>query len=637
MYALLCEAMDLPCDVVKGFIKSRVSEEKTTWSWNVVTVQGKQYIVDVGAAMVSLDGLFVPRRMDVWKGNAAKRVDELFSESAPLYASAAGATSTTTGGKGGGGPKQKEVSKKPDVEEPPHKEPLFTLNSRPQFCSSDRRRYKDFFFYTPPEQFIYTHYTANTGNSLLVTSPTQVQWEVMPRLSVDFFCAKSSLSLPITQRKACNLTARTMPFHISILNDITPQCDNSGKESSEVTELCCVVYPGPLKDLPPTFAGREEAVYPVGKDAKETAKLVRLGPEWLYHVRKESTEEETFSLLVPEAGFYSVVIGARTVRQDPYSTRITPEGKRQETCFVPVLFYQLRVNFTAVVSPLFPRQHISPLFVQLVSPLSTSVTAGKQQVMVLSYAPNVVAVAVVSCTERLERRERGASFTSAANKSKDSTQSAGDTPVGDVRREVVGFMRFNFQSVCFETEVELKAGTSVELWVLYSAPDKNGLTLRDRLSRKGPTTVGETEPAVEAATSSGKGSKKKGGERGNAEAQDEEALRKKEVQRFETLLGCGQLFRPFVTNIFVKKFLSKDTSGFIHPVLDLAQEQPSILKRLTGFTSVLHQDTVTVSERPLQTVGAYFDVQDSKEVENQKPKKKKKVRTIVDGESGEDR
>ncbi|CBH11072.1 hypothetical protein, conserved [Trypanosoma brucei gambiense DAL972] len=496
IYQKFLQLAGIKGEVVEGFLRRRPPGKSIEWAWNLVQIPVDDdpplsYLVDVMLSAHSGQCLSVNRpgdaSEDVPKGKPNQQGE-------------------STGRKGRAAPAQQATPQRSILEGP-----LLA-----PFCSQVKRM-EDFYFNTHPEKFFSTHFPKRARHSLLQTPKRKTVWEGEPLMTHDFF--RFPLALDPSGRRCSSIT-RSTPFYIKLFN-----------EDPEHFELCCVLFRGTLMELPDNCSS-----------------ATALGPRWVWHQREESSMSETFTLMVPESGYYCMVIGARAIRKDPFSDLISEEP------FVPVVAYQALVTFVANPTPQIPCQYFSPSICKLLEPLRYQVKEGLTRFIVMPSCANVVAVAVV-----LLYPEEG-------------------------RRELLSFLNFSPKDVAYTGDITLPGYHNAEVWILYAAPDHdyvNTTGLPSLSARYKPKTVsslslvntvgpsqGETAPCV----SKGK-----------------------------------MLFLPFVTNIEVKKLLPESKKvNFILPEPNLNDEQQITFRRLIGVTPELYKEAAAIADKDITIVGSYF-------------------------------
>ncbi|ORC88056.1 uncharacterized protein TM35_000181130 [Trypanosoma theileri] len=498
LYVAFLRAAGVAAEVVAGYLRGRAPGEVFPWAWNVVHIPHnepavRRYLVDV--ALSAYNG---PLRPVTLAKDTAEEPEQA-KTTAPKETSAPRSKRTGT--------IQEEKPKRGLLEGPT----LLTSVTQTKHIES-------FYFNTHPEEFCATHLPNDGRHTLLMSAPRKVQWENAPCLTHTFFRFPLALS---SHRRRCNFTARSTPFYVGLVNN-----------KPEGTELCCVLFRGPLSELP-----------------EDCSTATSIGPQWVWHQREEATGCETFTMMVPEAGYYSIIIGARRIRKDPYSTVIADEP------FLPVVAYQVLVTFVPCQFPQLPRQIFGPSVCKLFAPLTHQVSEGKTQFIVMPSCANVASVAVVS-----KRPSDGS-------------------------RELLGFLPFVDKCVAYIGDVTLVSGTEVELWMLYAAPDHNYVNAANL-----PHMLTSFQPNVSPAHSD---------EDGNRDA----------IQQLTTphTSRCDLLFVPVVMRIEVKKMIAAlKGPAYIQPQPSLEEEQQLTLRRLIGVTSELYHEATDIAIKKSNPVGSYF-------------------------------
>ncbi|KAG8348094.1 hypothetical protein ERJ75_000350400 [Trypanosoma vivax] len=497
LYLRFLQIAGLSGEVVVGALRRRAPEDAIEWAWNIVQLPHNndtpmQYLVDVALSVIA-----VPLR-PVSSGKDA-------GEEVPVAK---------------GIPKTESAHRKPKVPSMPEQRPKRGIFETPVLepWGFTENRVTDFYFSTHPVKFFSTHFPTHVRHTLLMSRIRKSVWEAAPCLTHDFFRFPVALH---SHKRHCSFTCRATPFYISLIN-----------EKPERTELCCVVFKGPLGDLP-----------------ENSSSVTPLNPQWVWHQREEVNGCETFTITVPESGFYSVVIGAREIRKDPFSAFISDDA------FVPIVCYQVLVMFVPYPQPVLPRQHFTPSICKLFEPLTYQVKEGVVRFVVMPSCANVAGVAVVMLNP------------------------------GDGSRELVTFLNFSPASAAYTGDAELTSGREAEVWILYAAPDRDYMNVTDLRN----TSRGRKRSSVSFFSDDHTGT-------------DEQAK-----LRVEPSAACKSMFMPFVTSIEVKKMLhDPKRSLLIQPRPALDKEQRPMLRRLIGVTPELYKEATLVAVRNVQTTGSFF-------------------------------
>lgn len=528
LYARMLGAVGVRCDVVTGQLKGMAPGETFEWAWNVVRIEGRSYLVDAAAALS--DGVLRSANPPPAPSSAAVPAAE-GGRSAPSSAAANAAGTSRSGG----------AVEEADATGAPRLLPTTPAAMR-----------RDFFFFTHPSPFLSTHLPHTAGHSLVALPTKAVHWVMQP-------CVTPALY-------HYDLQLVSHPTHAAITTGSTPAYLSLANSAPGTTELCCVLFSGTLQTL-----------------AEDVTRNVPLGPEWVWHQREDTTDTETFTLTVPQAGYYVAVVGARTIREEPYSAVIAAGGA---VAFTPVVFYEVRVGFTSSSVPVLPRQYLSPSICRLMQPLCAQVTLGSQRFTVMPSCSNVRAVAVV--------RRTGPSSTAAATAAGNATSST-NSPTSN--RALVSFLPFNMKRAAFEGYAEVKAGDVMELWVLYGAPDHNGQQLSQRVVAV-KASPADAPAAVEAKAADKK--KKK------PAAAEQPPVDEVQMTRLEHALHRGEVFQLFVGGIEAKSFISPAVVAVIQPQPTVEQEQAATLRRLAGVTDALMSEAGHTAQYQVTPVGSYF-------------------------------
>ncbi|CAJ1987436.1 hypothetical protein conserved [Leishmania donovani] len=521
VYMHMLTSVGVVCEVVVGQLKGAAPEEAFEWSWNMVTVDGRQYLVDVSAALSN--GVL---------RSSASHSD--VSSSVAVHEAGKGQRAGNAAGRG--------KAAAPSQSSPPAGSGAVPCNESFQLLPvTPERLRREFFFFTHPTYFLASHLPADPAKALVRTAMRVVQWGVRPRLTPAFY----HYGLQLASHKTHSAFAASgSPSYVSFVN-----------HHASTTELCCALYMGTLRTLP--------------EDLSQTAPL---GAEWVWHQREESTSTDTFTLTVPQAGYYVLVIGARRIRADPYSAVFTVAG---ETAFTPVVSYEMRVGFTPSSSPVLPRQYLSPSICRLITPLCSQILPGKHTFCVMPSCSNVLAVAVVK-------------FVAVA-----------------ATRTLLSLLTFQPRNAAFEGDVDVRSGDGVEVWVLYGAPDRNGQELSQRTAAAAAPKAAATACASPTAAAKFKATDKKKRE-ASAEQQQQLSALESQLTHLTQALHKGEVFQRCVGGIEVRHFVSPAVVGVIQPQPIVEQEQSITLRRLAGVTDALLCEAEEVVRRQPAPVGSYF-------------------------------
>lgn len=626
LYRQLLQQAQVSAEVVDGWLKGPSPDEAVEWYWNVVQVGEKSFLVDVASAIY--DGpLRQSKRADgtTLPGNASATTAATAANAAAggqkkekkTGASAAAAAAAAASVAAAAQPTDE------DGDELPSRPPLSLVNGPVllprQPLDHSVRVTHGFYFFAHPAHFLHTHFSRDERHALLRLPPNRTMWEVAPRLAHDFFATSVQL---VSHRRNQSFSVRSSPFYVTVRNT-----------DPATTELCAMLFRGTLRDLP-----------------EDLSLATPLGPQWVWHQRQETTAQETFTLMVPEAGLYVVLLAKRRVRADPYGAQICPSDDR----FTPIARYEVKVAFELHGTAVLPRQHISPCLCRLLAPQTAQLLAGTHRFVVMPTCSNITAVAVVvssaaatqptasplsaSSPEEVRGGKKtapngGGGGGTAPVKARISstpppptamTSTGGTSARGD-RRELLQFLPYNTERVVFEGDVALRAGQQVELWVLYAAPDHNGRSFEDRVcveqrqrQLKAVAAAAAAAASAQASLPSGGGGRvptaaggnrvAKGGSKAKKDGVDvAQEEREAELRRLSLLQAQGQLFLPFITQVEVKVFLSRETADLMRPVLSVEEERVATLRRLAGVTPQLFQEATEVqAHRPVE-VGTFFE------------------------------
>ncbi|KAK7196572.1 hypothetical protein NESM_000595400 [Novymonas esmeraldas] len=546
VYMRMLTDVGVTCEVVAGQLKGAAPEEAVEWRWNIVTVDGKQHLVDVSAALSS----------GVLRSGAAS------SSSSPLAAagSAEAAGSAVRRGSGGGSGRGKAGGAAAAAAAAAQSASASSSAAASEAAAllggsvrllpvAPAAMRRDFFFFAHPSAFLRSHLPTQPDKALVRTVLKALQWGVQPRLTPAFY--HYGLQLHSHQTHSA-FVANGSPSYLSLIH-----------RHASRTELCCVLYVGTLRTLP--------------EDLSRTAPL---GAEWVWQQRAESSDVNTFTLTVPQAGYYVVVVGARSIRGDPYSAVVAVPGERD---FSPVVSYEMRVGFTPSSAPVLPRQYLSPSICRLMTPLCAQLAPGRHPFRVMPSCCNVRAVAVVRC---------GASSAAAA-----------------AARVLLCFLTFQPRRAVFEGAVDVRSGDVVEVWVLYGAPDRNGQQLRQRVAA---TTAPPTAPAATAgASAGGRGSASKAADKkmkkGEAAAeQQRHSAEEAQLASLAQALHRGEVFQRCVGGVEVRHFVSPVVVSIIQPQPTVEQEVGITLRRLAGVTEALLSEADQAVRHQPTPVGSCF-------------------------------
>ncbi|KPA73271.1 hypothetical protein ABB37_09983 [Leptomonas pyrrhocoris] len=541
LYASMLGAVGVKCEVVVGRLKGVAPGEAVEWAWNVLRIDGRAYLVDAAAALS--DGVLrsSPAPSPVPAADTAVLATPSHTAAgggaAPATAAPGAPPKDTSGGDDGGG----DATAGWGVPR--------LLSTTP----AELRR--DFFFFTHPCLFLSSHLPNDAAKSLVATPTRAVHWVIQPCVTPAFY--------------HYGLQLLSHPSHAAISVGSTPTYISLTNKAPGKTELCCVLFSGTLQAL-----------------SEDVSSNTPLAPGWVWHQRVDTTNTETFTLTVPQAGYYVVVIGARSIRADPYSAAIVSPAA---STFTAVVSYEVRVGFTSSNVPVLPRQYLSPGICRLMKPLCAQVTPGPQRFSVMPSCSNVLAVAVV--------RRVALQGTATASVSTSTDPSSNPAHHGHTR-SLVSFLTFQMKMAAFEGVAEVKAGDIIELWVLYGAPDRNGQQLTQRVGAL-QTNAARAPAAVEVKTADRR--KKK------AAATEQQQVDMAQVARLEHALRRGELFQLLVGGIEVKHFISPDVVAVIQPQPTVEQEQAATLRRLAGVTEALLSEAGSTAQYQANPVGSYFE------------------------------
>lgn len=529
LYAEMMSCVGVQARVVEGHLKGPSAEEAVEWAWNIVTIEEKEFLVDV--AYSSYSGPLrrpkpeaKPVETNV-KGKAAKQNISAKKET-----------------------KSEELVLPTCVSSPAVDPPRMSLTRPPKLCVW-RRKIEDFYFFTNPSHFIHTHLPQCERETLLSQPPSRVAWDMAPRQTHNIF--QFGISLSSHKRNQC-FTVRSAPFYLTFKN-----------ENPANIQLCCVLFKCSLWELP-----------------EDLSDVTPLSAEWVWHQRRESDNTETFTVTVPDGGFYSAIIGARYIREDPYTSRIS------DLTFTPIAEYQMKVNFVPIPTPTFPRQHLAPNLCRLVNPLTRHILAGPQRFEVMPSCSNVAAVALVRYTPpAVDPGE---------------LEEAEDLQSGT--RDIIQFLQFNADLVTYEGTATLDPSTIIEIWILYRAPDKNGFTFQEKVAIQEKEKV-PTPPQTPPPQKSKKQVKRK------APVVDTATSEEVEMNKLLGEIAAGRAFLPFVSGIQAKSLLTRDAGGVVQPQTTIAEERAPVMRRLAGITPTLYNIATDLQNREFTPVGGYYAAQ----------------------------
>ena len=226
-----------------------------------------------------------------------------------------------------------------------------TLFSQPPDYSP---HFEPFYFYTDPREFAALHFPEDSTNQILAKPIGRTSWEIYPRLSHDFYLNKLDLD---SHRRRAWLTVKRTPLYISFLLNDTRHVD-----------LILAVYKG-------TAASVDENSTP-------------LDSKFVWSTREEKEGRQTFSVMLPDVGMYTMMLGARHV--DPDTDWAAAPSYRL------VCQYQTQVNFVPTNETMFPKQHLTPAVCKWLGPIGHKLVVGANQLAIVPTNPRVHAVAVVN-------------------------------------------------------------------------------------------------------------------------------------------------------------------------------------------------------------------------------------------------
>lgn len=229
--------------------------------------------------------------------------------------------------------------------------------------------YEPFYFGCDPRMFVSLHYPEDAQkDALLLERPvSKPMWESYPRLDHSFY--KYGLLLDSHRRKS-QLIVKSAPFYVSFL-----------LQDPAHVEMSATIFQGTLSQLP-------------SSDWNKQPTSRKLGPGFVYSMREERTHRQTFTLMTPDVGQYTVVFGARFVHRDPTSPDVSNDP------FDVVAVYNVNVSFVALNEPILPHQHLTPATVKLVEPSSHKILLGPQRFTVVPTSSRVISVAIVNFLEK---------------------------------------------------------------------------------------------------------------------------------------------------------------------------------------------------------------------------------------------
>lgn len=574
VYARMLGSVGVTCEEVPGQLKGAASEEAFEWRWNLVVVEGRQYLVDVSAALSN--GVLRP------DASAAQATPAAPADGAKTPAvQSGGPRPGAGGGRGkGGGAAHFAAAAAAAAESKSAPAAAVVSSGTPQLLPVTPAALRcEFFFFAHPGHFLVSHLPTSPAKALVRSTVKALQWGVQPRLTPAFF--------------HFGLQLNSHPTHGAFVTNGSPSYISFVNRFSSGTELCCVLYVGTLRTLP-----------------EDLSQATPLGAEWVWHQREESADTDTFTLTVPQAGYYVAVIGARPIRADPYSAVI---AVADDVAFTPVVTYEMRVGFTPSSAPVLPRQYLSPSICRLMTPLCAQLAPGRHVFRVMPSCSNVVAVAVVKCVP-------GAA-TAAAHPATGNSGAASAAPgpagavgansaAAAVSRSLHAFLTFQPRRAVFDGTVELRSGEGAEVWVLYGAPDRNGQQLSQRIAAASapaeavsPSRAHSRGSRAGSAASRAAADKKKGDG-----ALEQQRLHAEEAQLAQLLHGLqrGEVFQRAVGGIEVRHFVSPVVMGVIQPQPSVEQEHGITLRRLAGVTSVLLGEAGDTARYQPVPVGGYF-------------------------------
>jgi hypothetical protein len=531
LYASMLGAVGLKSEVVAGQLKGAAAGEAVEWVWNIVRIDGRSYLVDAAAALY--DGTLRSSSNAMMPSSTVAVTTTAASADVakpPVTAAGGGTSHNATAGDGS--------------------ETVGGCGAPRLLSGPSPALRRDFFFFTHPCLFLSSHLPTNTASSLVALPTKSVHWLMQPRVTPAFY----HFGLQLTSHPTyATISASSAPSYLSLMN-----------RTPGTTELCCVLFSGTLQTL-----------------SEDVTRNTPLGPGWVWHQRDDAANIETFTLTVPQAGYYVAVVGARAIRADPYSATIIGAA---EAAFTPVVSYEVRIDFTPSGVPVLPRQYFSPSICRLMQPLCAQITPGTQKFSVMPSCSNVLSVAVV----RRAVPQQAVPTSSTTAVTNDSSSSG---------RSLISFLPFQMKRAAFEGFAEVKAGDVIELWVLYAAPDCNGQQLSQRVGAMKATT---TETPAEVETKLVDNKKKK------APAAEPHLVGESQLSRLTHALSRGEVFQLFVGSIEVRHYTSSTVMQIIQPQPTVEQEQATTLRRLAGVTDALLKEAEHTAQYQVTPVGSYF-------------------------------
>lgn len=429
LFAQMCGEAGIECEVVKGTLKGCLDQlgkpfNFVPWAWNIVKALDPSGNVKQYLVDLALSTMYV----------------------FPYEGSGAPGRRIGTPGSGS--------AANPSASPPaPSAPPSTSTTSSPKYLdlATGTKVFEPFYYFTDPKQFAPLHFPDDFSKSLLQHMVTKTQWEVAPRLSHEFFALKLRLD---SHRRRALFTAKSTPIYVTVFAD-----------ELKTTDLTCKVYRGQPSQV--DFYASE----PI--DAK-----------YVWQQREEKERRVTFSMMVPDVGYYTIAIGGRS--NPPLGGAQFPQG-----CYTPaVLVYQVLINFVSVNETLFPLQHMSPTIAKITEPLNHKVLLGAQRVSVVPMVPNVMAIGVVNriykppgaSTVKQEAvaapvvdTPRGGKKPPPKEAKKDTTEVVAAAPVAvkpskpEIERVTMELLPLNADKAVFEGAVNLQVGL-MEIWAFYGDP-----------------------------------------------------------------------------------------------------------------------------------------------------------------------
>ena len=463
--------------------------------------------------------------------------------------------------------------------------------SKPTFAQPQdfSKHFQPFYFYCDVKKFLPLHYPEDSTHLYVNKMLSRTAWEVYPRLSHEFFLHQLRLDSHV---RRLTFSVKAAPVYLS-LKQLNPAH----------TELVGKVYRG--------FMNAQNQQLSLNEGNAVDSRFV-------WSNREEKSGRHTFTIMTPDTGNYTLVIGARTCHTKIATTDLPTSP------FDVVVQYQFSVNFVPVNEAVVPRQLLSPSFMKLAEPQPFGkIQCGPQKFVIVPTTPRILAVAIVNRIFKPPTNTVAAPVvvvvpTSApldAGKKPPSSKGpivAPPVPVKPPNAELTPEIeRTELSLLCscperatFEGEMNLRVGL-VEVWCLVGDPTSLCVGQRPppppSPTRVATPLVPEIDP------------KAVGGKRSNSPS-SVPAVAVAALPLPATLVRGS--FIPAIDGISVVKrvppkelSIAQEGGSFVRPATDITRDRTPILRQLAGATAdglSWNEEGCRLIGQPLISVGEYF-------------------------------